>query len=127
MYGMYPTLPDGWRRWKYRTTTVSSGEIGLVVTPETGEEVVIVGAVIESDTAGKLITILDPDATEAEIPIGDEVVILDFGAHGYVGEDAKALTLKVSVTTAGKVKAWGFIRPVATSSETPATAVADIP
>ena len=125
MYG-YPTLPNGWKKWKFRTTAVTSNEVGLIVTCPDGMEVVMVGAVIESDAASKVITILGDAVTEATLPIGDETVIIDFGAHGYVGEDDENLTVKVSVTTAGKVKAWGFIRPSATASEAPATAVVAI-
>ena len=104
-------LPDGWKRWRGYSATVTGGAVGVVVTCPTGYTLTLQGASFVCDTAGKTLSILSAATADMTAGIGVETVILAFPDNGRPAAAGENLTVKTTVGSAGIVSAWGLARP----------------
>jgi len=112
-------LPDGWKRWRHWSNTVVSSEIGVVVTGVADMEIVLLGAIMDTDATSKVITIAASGGDTITLDVSDEQRWLAPSAEGPYFADGETLTVKIGVGSAGSgsagsyVTAWGFLRPIA--------------
>jgi len=109
-------LPEGWMRWRGYSATVSTGLVGLVVTCPAGMQVVLSGAICKTDADSKAITIKSASTSVAVLDVNSEQRWLaPDGIEGPPGAAGEDMTVQISVTAAGRMFAWGYIRPMPTS------------
>lgn len=115
-------LPEGWRRWRGFSSTVVSSEIGIVVTGVDNHELVLLGAIMDTDGATKQITISSTSGS-VRLDVDNEQRWIAPSTEGYYVPAGESMTVKIGVASAGSggsagsyVVAWGFVRPVVTNS-----------
>ena len=112
---MASELPDGWKRWRGYSATVTGGEVGFVVTCPTDYELTLQGASFVCDAASKTFSIISAAVTDLSAGIGIETVVMSLPGDGRPAAAGADLTVKTTVSAAGIVAAWGLARPARTA------------